>query len=606
MFVDARSIANESLLEADLCIIGAGAAGITLAREFVDSGLTVCLLESGAFAPDWATQALGQGETSGLRYSDLDTCQIRYFGGNSNAWGGWLRPLDELDFQERPWVENSGWPFPLSELQPYYDRAHRLCEAASSDYDVQEAVQHLADVNARVIPFDPGKLETILYRFSPPTRFGQSFHETFRKADNLKCLVNATACAVETTQDGRTATKVRVGCLSGTRFAITARKFVLAAGAIENARLLLVSNEIVANGLGNQHNLVGRFFMDHPHTTRAFIPSRRAPPLGLYGLSFRGRGVSAGISLPSVVQEQEKLLNYKASIYPIYYCHTSRGWLSFRDLVLSLDPQWRTDPYDRLSLPFKRKRVSFRQLWDILRECDKVAMAGALQVLKPNRFLSRFILESKPEQAPNPNSRITLTTDRDALGVNRVRLDWRLLPCDTETVRRAEDMIDSELQRLGIGRLAPLTAPERDGWAETVVGGWHQIGTTRMHHDPRHGVADADGRVHGTSNLFIAGASLFPTGGAVSPTPTILALALRLADCLRRLEAGAGRAAAAVEPRLVADLSLVGVEAVGDDCDGNKAEKQQGPGRQNDDKAQKESRARRDGNLDVNPGTSDS
>jgi choline dehydrogenase-like flavoprotein len=573
MFVDARSIANDSLLESDLCIIGAGAAGITLAREFVDFGVDVCLLESGAFAPDWNTQALGRGESNGLRYSDLDTCQIRYFGGNSNAWGGWLRPLDELDFQERPWVESSGWPFSRSELQPYYDRAHRLCEAASSDYDVQKAVQDLAAAHARVIPFDRAKLETVLYRFSPPTRFGQSFREIFRKAHNVKCLLNATACAIETTQDGPTATKVIVGCLSGSRFAIRARKFVLAAGAIENARLLLVSNDIVANGLGNQHDVVGRFFMDHPHTTRAFIPSRRAPPLGLYGLSFRGRGVSAGISLPAGVQERENLLNYKASIYPIYRGHASRGWLSFRDLVLSIDPQWRTDPYDRLSLPFKRKRVSVGQLWDILREVDKVIMAAALQVLKPNRFFSSFVLESKPEQAPNRDSRITLSSDRDALGVNRARLDWHLLPCDMKTVRRAEDLIDSELQRIGIGRLAPLSAEERDGWAATVVGGWHQIGTTRMHNDPRHGVVDANGRVHGMSNLFIAGASVFPTGGAVSPTPTILALALRLADHLKSLNAGARSAAAASESQLVVDLSLVGVEAVGGDCDSKKAEK---------------------------------
>jgi choline dehydrogenase-like flavoprotein len=573
MFVDARGIDNDTLIEADLCIIGAGAAGIALAREFVDTGVNVCLLESGGLAANWETQALAGGQISGQRYSDLDSCQIRYFGGNTNGWGGWLRPLDEVDFEQRPWVENSGWPFPRSELHKYYDAAHKLCEAESANYEVQEALAKLAHPRAQIIPFDRSKLETILYRFSPPTRFGQTYREFIGRASNVKCLLNATACAIGATDDARRATKVVVGCPSGVRFTVAARYFVLAAGAIENARLLLVSNDVMAPGLGNQYDVVGRFFMDHPHTTRSLIPSRDAPPLGLYGLSFRGSGISAGISLAAAVQEREELLNYKASIYPIYRGHTSRGWLSFRDLVLSIDPQWRSDPYDRLSLPFKRKRLSVGQLWDILREVDKVVMAAALQVLKPNRFFSSFVLESKPEQAPNRDSRITLSSDRDALGVHRARLDYRLLPCDMKTVRRAEDLIDSELQRIGIGSLASLTAEERSGWAATVVGGWHQIGTTRMHNDPRHGVVDANGRVHGMSNLFIAGASVFPTGGAVSPTPTILALALRLADHLKSLTAGVRSAAAAPQSHLLADVSLVGVEAVGSNCDSKKAEK---------------------------------
>jgi choline dehydrogenase-like flavoprotein len=533
MIIDARGIPQGTAIDADLCIVGAGAAGIALAKQFVGTGTRVCLLESGGLTADWETQSLVKGESVGLPYSEIDTFQIRCFGGNTNAWGGWCRALDESDFERRPWVEHSGWPFGHAELAPYYRAAHEVFQVDNTDYDVQAAVDALADPNARLIPFDGAKLESALYRFSPPTRFGQVYRDLVQKAEGVRCLTNATVLGIKTSDDAQTATRVAVGSLGGGRFEVTAKVFVLAAGAVENARLLLLSNEVAAGGLGNRYDLVGRYFMDHPHTKRVLLADSRTPAFGLYGLGFRNRGICAGISLPAAVQERAALLNYKASIYPVYAAQTSRGWIAFRNLVLSLSPGWKTDPYDRFSLPFARKQVSPRQFWDVLSRPDQVTMGAALQVLKPDRLVSSYILESKPEQAPNPDSRITLHHERDAFGLNGVRVDWRLLPLDGRTVVHAEALIEEELRRLGLGRLAPVPAEEREDRLATIVGGWHQIGTTRAHEDPRQGVVDAQCKVHGTSNLFIAGASVFPTGGAVSPTPTILALALRLGDHLK-------------------------------------------------------------------------
>jgi choline dehydrogenase-like flavoprotein len=538
MFIDARSIPDGSLIETDICIVGAGAAGIALAQTFVGKSTRVCLLESGGLASDWEAQSLAEGETVGLPYSDLDSCQIRYFGGNSNAWGGWFRGLDEIDYRQRPWVENSGWPFGPAELAPYFEAAHGLCQVASADYDLDDAVARIGDPRARLLPFDKSKLESILYRFSPPTRFGQVYREALEKAANIKCLTHAHALGIETSDDARVATRLKVGCLPSGRIHVAAKIFVLAAGAIENARLLLLSNEVMACGLGNQHDLVGRYFMDHPHTKRELVCPGRPPTLGLYGLSFRDRGIAAGISLSATTQEEERLLNYKASIYPVYRGQDSRGWAAFRNLVLSLDPRWRSDPYDRFSLPFARKQISARQIWNIVREIDKVAIGALLQLRKPEGFVARLHLESKPEQAPNPDSRVTLQGARDAFGLNRARVDWRLLPIDRRTMARAEEIIAGELSRLGIGRLAPMGRGAGEDPPD-LVGGWHQIGTTRAHVDPRQGVVDAQLGVHGMANLFVAGASAFPTGGAVSPTPTLLALTLRLADHLdRRLSMG--------------------------------------------------------------------
>jgi len=169
-----------------------------------------------------------------------------------------------------------------------------------------------------------------------------------------------------------------------------------------------------------------------------------------------------------------------------------------------------------------------------VRQIDGTAIAGLLRLYQPNRFIKGFVLESKPEQAPNPDSHVTLDDARDAFGLRRVKIDWRMLPIDRRTVVRGEEIIDAELRRMGIGSLVPLPETEIEAWPDSLEGGWHQLGTTRMHADAEHGVVDPNSRVHGMSNLYIAGGSVFPTSGTAPPTLTIVALALRLAAHLKQ------------------------------------------------------------------------
>jgi len=349
----------------------------------------------------------------------------------------------------------------------------------------------------------------------------------------VRCFTNANVLKLATSADAGRVTHVEVATLAGNQFRVTARIFVLAAGGIENTRLLLLSNDVIGAGLGNGHDLVGRNFMEHPHLKRVMIADRRRPPVGLYGLRFHDKGVSVRLDLPPGLQRRERLLHYSANIHPIYLGHESAAWLAFRKLVLSLSPGRRGDPFVRFP-PYGRKGLSLDQIGDIARRPDQVTAAALLQLTQPNAFVSGYVLESKSEQAPNPQSRVTLTQERDAFGLNRVQLDWRMLPIDRYTVLRGEEIVEEELKRLGIGRLAPLTADERENWPANLEGGWHQMGTTRMDPDPRRGVVDAESRVHGVANLFCAGSSVFPTGGAAPPTLTIVALALRLAERLEK------------------------------------------------------------------------
>jgi choline dehydrogenase-like flavoprotein len=533
MFTDARKVSNGTVVEADIAIVGAGAAGISLALELTGRGLSVCLLESGGMEFAWPNQALYSGRNVGLPYFALDVCQLRYLGGNTNAWGGWCRPLDSMDFDSRPWVEQSGWPFQISALEPYYRRAHEICQVASNDYDPERAMSELAHPRAKLLPFDTARLETTIYRFSPPTRFGQVYRGALRRARDLRCYLNANVLAIKTDASARTVTRLAVGTLSGVGFEVAARHYVLAAGGIENARLLLLSNDVAANGLGNQHDLVGRFFMEHPHTKRELIVPTRRLASGVYGEMFHSRAIMARMSLPDALQRREKLLNYSANLHAVYIGQDSRGWLALRKAVLSLSRTRRSDPFIRLP-PYGRKGLSRRQILDMVRQFDRMSIAGLLRLFQPNRFIKGFMLESKPEQAPNPDSHVTLDDARDAFGLRRVKVDWRMLPIDRRTAVRGEEIIDAELRRLGIGSAAPLPQEEIEDWPDNLEGGWHQLGTTRMHADATRGVVDPNARVHGMSNLFIAGGSVFPTCGTAPPTLTIVALALRLASHLKQ------------------------------------------------------------------------
>jgi choline dehydrogenase-like flavoprotein len=571
MFIDAREIADGTTVEADLCIVGAGAAGITIARLLSKTGISVCLLETGGLTFDWDIQDLAKGPQGAIPYYALDVCQLRYFGGNTNGWGGWCRPFDPIDFAARPWVPHSGWPFGREELEPYFEEATDVCSLKTHDWDPASWVARLGTTRARLMDFSPGTFETQVYQFSAlnggPVHFGLAWRDEI-KSGPVRCLLNAHALGVHADAEARRVTHIEVGTLARNRFRVQARRFVLATGGVENARLLLLSTDAQPQGLGNAHDLVGRYFMEHPHVKRAVTALDPRAPIGFYALSFYHQGVAAKMALPAEVQEREQVLGYSANLHPLYYGHDTPGWLAFRKLVFSLTPSRNTDPYVRFA-PHGLKGLNRHEVMDIVRHFPAVVAASFLQQFQPNRFVTKFILESKPEQAPNPESRVLLADERDAFGLPRARLDWRTTALDRRTVRVGETLLGRELRRMGIGRMGP-PRPELNGpdeaepslWPKDMEGGWHQIGTTRMHNDPRQGVVDRDGRVHGIENLWVAGSSVFPTGSVAPPTLTIVALALRLARHLGAAPAPTRVASAAAPTRIPSPTPALALQRV--------------------------------------------
>src|SRR5512133_1486050 len=316
MLRDARSLANGDSLHADVCIIGAGAAGLTLAQELERHAITVLLLESGQREPRHATQQLGDGVIAGRPYYPLDECRIRALGGTTVAWGGWCRPLDEIDFEQREWVPESGWPFDKSHLTPYYARAQKVCRLGRYDYDASPA-------DRAALPWGSNEnFQNTLFHVRP-SRFSEAYGPMIERSQHVEVMLNATVLELKLDATGETVIAANAGTLWGSRFTVTASVFVLALGGIENARLLLSSRDASPGGIGNEHDLVGRYFADHLHVPLGLLRMNHGVP-EFYRLRDRGDVPVRGVmSLSEASQRETRALGFAATLHDAEDPHDS-------------------------------------------------------------------------------------------------------------------------------------------------------------------------------------------------------------------------------------------------------------------------------------------
>lgn len=521
MITDAEGINKESRFEFDICIIGAGAAGITLAREFLNHDMRVCLLESGGLDYHRDCQSLYEGENMGQPYFPLDVCRLRYFGGTTNHWSGTSRPLDDLDFEKRDWIPSSGWPISKRDLTPYYARAHTVLQIPADGYEVARWEK---DISPR-LPLLEDKVFTSIW-LGHALKFGQAYWKELKSAENIHVFLHANLLQIQTNAEATKVTQVQIGTLRKNRFWVKARIFILACGGIENARLLLLSDDVEKKGLGNRHDQVGRFFMEHssPRLGMLLLSSGKIPTQLYKGSLQDGRWVFGELSLREAVQEEEKILNMGVTFLPSNYeGRLNEGYISFK----------------RILKEFLRGEIA-EDFWEdyknVLRDIDGVVEGAYDRFVAGDKGSQSFVLIVRGEQAPNPLSRITLGERRDILGLRQVRLDWRFTDLDRRSMRRLAEIIGNEFGRARLGRL------KMDDWLIMEDPRWHQsasqgrchhIGTTRMSLKPEGGVVDPSCRLHTVDNLYVAGSSVFPTSGAANPTLTLVALSLRLADHLK-------------------------------------------------------------------------
>jgi choline dehydrogenase-like flavoprotein len=521
MFIDAASAPHDGVIETDICIIGAGAAGITFALECEDAPFRVCLLESGNFDFDGDTQDLYQGTIRDSHSRPLDEVRLRYFGGSTNHWSGRSRPMDQLDFQQRAWVQHSGWPISRDQLEPYYRRAESYCEIPSSNYEMPAAIfeNPLADAS--------DVLQLGAYHYSPPTRFGTVYRDQLDKVGNVTVYLGANVTEIEVNETGTEVERLAVATIGGNRFFVKSKFYILATGGIENARLLLASNSRLPQGVGNRYDLVGRFFMDHPIIWEAGWVFFTNPQNAIDSFNrplFEGAEFAPFYSPTPAAQEREGLLNCGFDLRSNTF--SSQGANALRVVGRELRKGQLPDDF-------------LQHVGQMITDIDGIGRT-AVGMLFPNSAPMEvdskhaFLVRYWAEPAPNPNSRVTLGTERDKLGMPRTVLDWQMTEQDRHTFSRMLELLGTELGRTGAGRLRIGFGSTADEVFEQSMTSYHHMGTTRMHTDPRQGVVDADCRVHDMSNLYVAGSSVFPTCGQVNPTLNLVAVTIRLADHIKQ------------------------------------------------------------------------
>lgn len=505
--------------QTDVCIIGAGAAGITLARKYIGSVTKVLVLESGGKEFEEDTQELYAGESVGLPY-ELDTSRLRFLGGTTNHWEGVCGPLEELDFKRRSWVPHSGWPFSKAELDPFYQEAQSVCQVGPNIYgdDVWDYIER------KPLKFDPKKLQYGFRQMGEfPVRFGEYYYDEISSANNIQLLLHANVINIQLHPDALRVNHVDIRNLHGKEGKVSARYFVLACGAIENARILLISNTVVSGGVGNQHDLVGRFFQEHPvfGIGELFAGDEEAIVESFLQEFVGGIRFVQHLKTSLDVQTRERTLNSMIYLYEVLKPDT--GMAAARDIYGAIRKGQSVDDFGE-------------KIWRVLGDLDDVALNAYRRFVlgKGTRPpIERVELHVATEQAPNANSRVTLSTEKDGLGLNRTRLNWVMTEMERRTALSTARILASEFGRLGLGRVKLSDEVLQDDRMPDVRIGSHHMGTTRMSDSPQNGVVDSDCRVHGLSNLYVAGSSVFPTGGFMNPTLTIVALALRLFERLK-------------------------------------------------------------------------
>lgn len=529
MLIDGRDETRPDPDRYDVLIVGSGPAGMSLALELEDAGLRIALLESGGEQFDGQTQGLADGPVTGNDGGvDLAASRLRMLGGTSNHWGGYCAPLDPIDFERAP-PGLSGWPVSYAEMQGYYARAHPYLDLGAYDYSF-DAPTDLGEDD--LLLRDDPNFRTKILRQSAPTRFGQKYDERLAASDTIDVWLWTNVTEIMLAADG-VVERVVAGSIGGPSRRFRARVVVIACGAVENARQLMLANARSGTSFGNAGDLVGRCYMDHPTAGGGFLTfSSLMPPLAHWtGLD---RHATDGVGFQFLLAPRPELL--EAEDLPN---------IQFFLIPIATDPALRQRSRDAgtaiRSLKAMAKYAIGREPGPQgpqldLHYCNFISNADSYVVHTASRWIwgsgvEEVLLKFELEQLPDRTNRVFLSDRRDATGLPVAGVNWAPSADAVDHVKRLTTLVGVSAGAAGLGRVRLEDHDDVPYWA--MVTSWHQMGTTRMAESPTSGVCDPQGRVHGTRALYMAGASLFPRAGSSNPTLTIVALSMRMADHIK-------------------------------------------------------------------------
>lgn len=550
MLVDAAEFQHGSEIQADIAIIGAGAAGIALALDLAEAGLESVLIESGGPGYSSRVQALaGAVDLDAETHPTMDECTRRQVGGTSAIWGGRVVPFDPVDFDDRAYIPHSRWPIAYEDAAKFYPRACAFLNAGAAEFDIHNipGVPHPG-----IVPGLPDEevLSSTLERWSV-VNAGVIHGEALRASTKIRVIHSLTCVEIECAPGATRVASIRARTLAGAQVRIRARRYILTTGGLNTTRLLLESDRVHAGGIGNHSDNLGRYYSGHISGRIAEARFTTDPRKTAYGFYRDADGVHVRqrLSFARTAQHKHELGNISSWLVNPDLSDPSHGngVLSFAYLVLS-SPMGRflaSEAIRKSAIKGAVRGSAWTHIANMIRDLPRTAVF--IPTFGYGRFLAQrktpgFYQYSKSnsyplhyfgEQVPNPESRVTLSAQRDELGMRRIRIDHRYSQQDVDYVLKAHRVWDDHLQRHGKGRLHYLADDLPASVWDQAGDGFHQVGTTRMSENPRDGVVDARCRVHGFDDLFIASSSAFVTSSQANSMLTILALTYRVGEFLK-------------------------------------------------------------------------
>ena len=505
----------------DICIVGAGAAGITLAMELRSTGKKIILIDGGGLGYSEDSQSLYRMQRS-VWYPDPTMSRVRFFGGSTNHWEGSCRTFDPIDFERRSWVPDSGWPISYRDLELYYDRAFPYMELGPRYVDESPFASQIGAYNRKLAA---AGLTVRLTYSSPPTAFGTMYLDPLRHARNVTIVTRGNLKSIDEAADRQSVRSVTLINYRRRTTVVKAKYYVIALGGIENPRALLMSDAVSPGGIGNEHDVVGRYFMDHPVIDACvFYPTQDF--IRAWDKGTKKRDLVLQASQDTL--RRHGLTNARMPLQRSPRAETSDGIESAHQL-------------EKAIAKHKGLHHILHHLGSILGDSDVLVeqwlhKKGYSTGDKYSSEYGGYASQMMMEQRPNRDNRIVLTADRDSLGLRKGKILWQLPQSEKNDFKRLVDEVARGLGAQGIAVThTSIDYDDTDRCFEELMNfGHHHMGTTRASADPRKGVVDGDQRIHGRKNIYIAGSSVFPTGSHVTPTTTIVAMTIRLADHLRK------------------------------------------------------------------------
>lgn len=494
----------------DYTIIGSGAAGILLAVKLTEKGKRVLMIEAGHFEEDVQRQALNKIIQTGKELESSEHGRMRALGGTTIAWGGQSLPFYPIDFSKRDWVENSGWPLPIEEVQLYYNEANRFMGVDEVDYE--DDVFSMLSMKKQ--SFNRDELWYHFSKWAPEPNFKKLYYNTLERSVTVLYNVVATRINVN---DSKLADNIELVNFKAEKATIPVNNVLIATGSIEASRLLLASDAQIAGGLGNHSGWLGKCFMEHPCIEIGIVspPNQYKLQQAFNTHLYKKRKYSVRISLAAKAQCEQKVLNASMGIM-----------FDYND--------GRVDPYIEVRKYLHEKKINsipslFANMGAYLLSAK--ALLFDKLIYKHNARARAVVMM---EQEPLKESAITLSDEVDVVGMRKVSLNWQISHKTWDTVVYASGVLKRELKRLGFGDLKvhEHINDANTNWASHLTDVNHHMGGTRMSKTQDEGVVSTDLQVWGHPNIYVCSCSVFPTVSHSNPTLTMMALCIRLVDKL--------------------------------------------------------------------------